>query len=86
MASESCDVCERSVRIAGGIGDLWNFAFESTQGLTLELADGSEFFLCFECMEALPDDHEPTADDVAALRERTDPVEEGGRDHFWHWG
>ena len=39
MASESCDVCERSVRIAGGIGDLWNFAFESTQGLTLELTD-----------------------------------------------
>jgi len=86
MASESCDVCERSVRIAGGIGDLWNFAFESTQGMTVELTDGSEFFLCFECMEALPDDHEPTADDVAALRERTDPVEEGGRDHFWHWG
>ena len=84
MASESCDVCERSVRIAGGIGDLWNFAFESTQGLTLELTDGTEFFLCFECMEALPDDHEPTADDVAALRERTDPVEDAGND-FWHW-
>ena len=68
MASEACDVCERSVRIAGGIGDLWNFAFESTQGLTLELTDGSEFFLCFDCMEKLPDDHEPTAEDVAALR------------------
>ncbi|MFC6754462.1 DUF7561 family protein [Halorubrum tibetense] len=85
MASESCDVCERSVRIAGGIGDLWNFAFESTQGMTLELTDGSEFFLCFECMEALPEDHEPTEADVEALRERTDPVEEDGNS-FWHWG
>ena len=84
MTSEACDVCERSVRIAGGIGDIWNFSFESTQGLTLELADGSEFFLCFDCMERLPDDREPTADDVAALRERTDPVEEDGND-FWHW-
>jgi len=36
-------------------------------------------------MESLPDDHEPTtADDVADLRARTEPVE-GGRDHFWHW-
>jgi hypothetical protein len=85
MASESCAVCERSVRIAGGIGDLWNFAFESTQGMTLELADGSEFFLCFECMEALPDDHEPTEADVVDLRERTDPVETDGNS-FWHWG
>ncbi|WP_280588036.1 hypothetical protein [Halorubrum sp. Boch-26] len=84
MASESCDVCERSVRIAGGIGDLWNFAFESTQGMTLELSDGAEFFLCFDCMEALPDDTEPTEADVVDLRERTDPVEEDGND-FWHW-
>lgn len=85
MASEPCDVCERSVRIAGGIGDLWNFSFESTQGMTLELVDGSEFFLCFDCMEALPDDTEPTADDVVNLRSRTDPVEEDGNS-FWHWG
>ncbi|GAB7092302.1 hypothetical protein JCM18237_25730 [Halorubrum luteum] len=85
MASEPCDVCERNVRIAGGIGDLWNFAFESTQGLTLELVDGSEFFLCFDCMERLPEEREPTADDVEALRARTDPVEEEDGS-FWHWG
>ena len=84
MASESCDVCERSVRIAGGIGDLWNFAFESTQGMTLELTDGAEFFLCFDCMESLPDDREPTEADVVDLRERIDPVVEDGND-FWHW-
>jgi len=82
MASESCDVCERSVRIAGGIGDLWNFAFESTQGMTLELVDGAEFFLCFECMEALPDD--VRLGRLVVVRERTDPVEEDGND-FWHW-
>ncbi|MUW14754.1 hypothetical protein GJ633_08785 [Halorubrum sp. CBA1125] len=85
MASERCDVCERSVRIAGGIGDLWNFAFESTQGMTLELTDGSEFFLCFDCVEGLPSDREPTETDVADLRARTDPAESGS-DHFWHWG
>ncbi|GAB3420598.1 hypothetical protein GCM10027435_23500 [Haloparvum alkalitolerans] len=69
MASEPCEVCGTKVRIAGGIGDLWNFAFESTQGMTLELADGSEFFLCFDCMERLPDDREPTAEDVERLQE-----------------
>ncbi len=85
MASESCVVCDRSVRIAGGIGDLWNFAFESTQGMTLELVDGTEHFLCFECMERLPEEGEPTAEDVADLAARTDPVDEGS-DAFWHWG
>ena len=84
MASESCHVCEKKVRIAGGIGDLWNFAFESTQGMTLELSDGSEFFLCFDCMENLPGDHEPTAEDVEALKAETEPYEDDGN-HFWHW-
>ena len=67
MTSEPCDICQTNVRIAGGIGDLWNFSFESTQGMTLELTDGSEHFLCFECVERLPADHEPTAEDVARL-------------------
>lgn len=69
MATEPCEVCGTKVRIAGGIGDLWSFAFESTQGLTLELVDGSEFFLCFDCMERLPGDTEPTAEDVEHLQE-----------------
>lgn len=43
--------------------------------MTLELADGSEFFLCFDCIENLPDDTEPTESDVESLRERTEPDE-----------
>lgn len=72
MAKRPCEVCGTRIRIAGGIGDLWNFAFESTQGMTLELVDGAEYFLCFDCMERLPGDREPTADDVEALRDRAD--------------
>ncbi|RDZ36674.1 MULTISPECIES: hypothetical protein [unclassified Haloferax] len=67
MTSEPCDACGKGVRIAGGIGDLWNFSTSSSGGMTLELVDGSEHFLCFDCMERLPGDREPTAEDVAAL-------------------
>ncbi|MFC6613404.1 hypothetical protein ACFQAS_13505 [Halopenitus salinus] len=77
MASEPCAVCGSDVRIAGGIGDLWSLAFESTQGMTLELVDGSEFFLCFECVERLPEDREPVADDVERLRRAAEDVEHG---------
>jgi len=86
MTSEPCDVCGRDVRIAGGIGDLWSFAFESTQGMTLELVDGSEHFLCFDCIERLPEDGEPTAEDVASLRGTVEPAEgadDGGAS--WPW-
>ncbi len=65
MAKDPCDGCGRVVRIAGGIANLWTLEPGPTGGLTLELADGSEHFLCFSCVEALPE--EPTADDVAAL-------------------
>jgi len=82
MASEPCAVCGTEVRIAGGIGDLWSFAFESTQGMTLDLVDGSTFFLCFDCMERLPGDEEPTAEDVERLQglaamDDLPPVEDG---------
>jgi hypothetical protein len=81
MATEACAVCDTDVRIAGGIGDLWSFAFESTQGMTLELVDGSEFFLCFDCMERLPGDTEPTAADVERLQAQDDgAVEEPADD------
>ncbi|MFW6382668.1 MAG: DUF7561 family protein [Haloferacaceae archaeon] len=69
MTTKRCDVCGDDVRIGGGIADLWNFEFSSTQGMTLELVDGSEHFLCFDCMERLPGDREPTGTDVAALRD-----------------
>lgn len=67
MTTEPCDGCGRKVRIAGGIGDFWSFSRGSTGGIELELADGSEFFLCFDCLERLPEDRDATADDVAAL-------------------
>ncbi|MXR20397.1 DUF7561 family protein [Halobacterium bonnevillei] len=63
--SERCEGCGDDVRIAGGIGDIWTLNPASTGGMTLEFADDSEFFLCFDCIDALPD--EPVAGDVAAL-------------------
>lgn len=70
MATETCDGCGRSVSIAGGIANLWTFAGDETGGITLELADGSEHFLCYDCIERLPE--EPTAEDVAALSSHED--------------
>lgn len=67
MTSEPCDACGQRVRVAGGIGDFWSFNPEPSGGMTLELADGSEFFLCFDCIERLPEDHDVTAADVADL-------------------
>ena len=67
MATQPCDGCGDRVRVAGGIGDFWSFTAETTGGMTLELADGSEHFLCFSCVERLPDDREPTAEDVDGL-------------------
>lgn len=68
MASSPCDGCGRRVSLAGGIANLWSFEGDRTEGLTLELADDSEHFLCFDCVNALPD--EPVAGDVAALPDR----------------
>lgn len=63
---DRCDGCGREVGIAGGIANIWTQESTSTEGLTLEFdSDGSEHFLCFDCIELLPDD--PTAADVAAL-------------------
>ncbi|MFC6725717.1 hypothetical protein ACFQE1_15345 [Halobium palmae] len=67
MASEPCDGCGRKVRIAGGIGDFWSLPTESTGGIELELADGSDHFLCFDCLSRLPEDRVATGDDVRAL-------------------
>lgn len=74
MTTRWCDACGKEVKIAGGIGDFWSFDFSPTGGMILELTDGSEHFLCMECIERLPDDREPTAEDVAELP--SDPVEE----------
>ena len=66
MSSQPCDGCGKSVTIAGGIANLWTLEKRSTGGMTLEFdGDDTEHFLCFDCIERLPD--EPTAADVAAL-------------------
>lgn len=65
VSTDPCDGCGQEVPIAGGIANLWTLEHSPTGGLTLELADGTEHFLCFSCIERLPDD--PTAADVAAL-------------------
>lgn len=68
MATEPCEGCGRAVRIAGGIANLWSFGGDATEGLTLEFEDGTEHFLCYDCIEALPEN--PQAADVAALDRR----------------
>lgn len=67
MATEPCDGCGERVTIAGGIANLWSFGGDHSGGLTLELDDGSEFLLCYDCIERLPDN--PTSADVTALGE-----------------
>lgn len=67
MATERCDGCGKRVRIAGGIGDFWSFSRGSTGGIELELADDSEFFLCFDCIDRLPQDRDVTREDVRKL-------------------
>lgn len=67
MAKEPCDGCGRPVNIGGGIANIWTLETKPTEGMTVELADGTEHFLCYECMEALPDDREVTAHDIDAL-------------------
>lgn len=65
MASERCDGCGRNVRIAGGIADVWSFSGQPSGGMTLEFEDDTEHFLCYDCIERLPD--YPDASDVGAL-------------------
>ena len=79
MSSQRCDGCDKRVRIGGGIGDFWTLDRGSSQGMELELSDGSEWFLCFECIDQLPDDRDVTATDVEALEAgRGSTDDEGG--------
>ena len=70
MASEPCDACATSVRIAGGIANIWSFTHEPSGGMTIEFPSGEDYFLCFTCLDALPLD--ATVTDVEALIESTD--------------
>jgi len=65
MATEPCDGCGQRVTIAGGITNIWTFGGDEAEGLTLELSDGSEHLLCYDCIDRLPD--EPDSSDIAAL-------------------
>jgi len=67
MSTEPCDACGDCVPVGGGVDDLWSFADVSEGGLRLELADGTDWFLCFDCIDDLPDETEVTAEDVEAL-------------------
>ncbi|WP_324760123.1 DUF7561 family protein [Haloarcula sp. GH36] len=69
MASQPCDGCGTEVSIGGGITGIWASKSQPTEGIILELADDTEQFLCYDCIDRLPDDREVTADDVAALEE-----------------
>ncbi len=70
MSREPCDGCGKKVTIGAAQANLWTFNHESTGGMVLELADGTEHFLCHDCIDALPDDREVTARDVEALSEQ----------------
>jgi len=76
MTTTPCDGCGRPVSVAGGIANLWSFEKSTTEGLSLELVDGTDHFLCFECVDDLP--NEATEADVDALPDRP-PDEPIGR-------
>lgn len=67
MTTDPCDGCGDEVRIAGGIANLWTFGNDTTGGITLEFEDGTEHFLCYDCIERLPD--YPTDGDVERIGE-----------------
>lgn len=69
MASETCDGCGEQVAIAGGIASIWRSTQEPTGGMHLDLADGTEHFLCHACIDRLPEDRNVVAADVEALSE-----------------
>lgn len=69
MTTEPCDGCGKAVKIGGSFANVWDMNQESTGGLSLELVDGSEFFLCYDCIDQLPDDRDVVAEDVHALEE-----------------
>ena len=69
MASEPCDGCGQKVNIGGGIADIWTLENRQTEGMALELADGTEHFLCYDCIDRLPDDRDVVAADIRNLYE-----------------
>jgi len=64
--AEHCEACGEEVRLAGGIANIWTTEQTRTGGMTLEFEDRTEHFLCFDCIEKLPDD--PSESDVDDLK------------------
>jgi hypothetical protein len=65
MGRDFCDGCNARITIAGGISNIWTTDSVHTQGITIELDDGSDHLLCYECIEQLPDN--PSRSDIAEL-------------------
>ncbi|MFW6448045.1 MAG: DUF7561 family protein [Halobacteriota archaeon] len=65
MARNRCDGCDRRITVTGGRENVWVLDGRPPRGLQLELPDGTEHLLCFECITRLPDD--PTGVDVWRL-------------------
>jgi hypothetical protein len=64
MAKDRCEECDRRVRVAGGIGDMWSGGGPSG-GMTLVFDDDSERFLCFDCIAAIEDANPATGGEHA---------------------
>ncbi|MFB6114353.1 MAG: hypothetical protein ABEJ58_09680 [Halodesulfurarchaeum sp.] len=65
--ADRCDGCGEEIRVAGGIANIWTMDHTETGGMYLELQDGGEYLLCFECIESLPES--ATSADVSRLVE-----------------
>jgi hypothetical protein len=63
--ADRCDGCGREIQVAGGIANFWTMDHTETGGIYLEFSDGEERLVCFECLEALPEN--ATAADVDSL-------------------
>ena len=66
MATRTCDGCGERVSVGGGAETLWTTG-SAPGGVALTLADDTDHFLCFGCVERLPESRDATAADVAAL-------------------
>jgi hypothetical protein len=72
MAKQPCDGCGQSVNIGGGIANIWTLESNQTEGMTLELADGTEHFLCYDCIDSMEIllSHESVKQDMGRKRPR----------------
>lgn len=65
MVRRTCDSCNRGVSLATGRENVWVLEGQSTEGLMIEVDDGTDYVLCSSCLQELPTD--PTIEDVEQL-------------------